>query len=163
MPAHLETYVVIAVVAVVVVYRQLRPQTLSLGRYWLMPALLVVLSVLAIFGSRGQVGLTVLAVVIGCILGIPLGIVRGRATKMRLGTKPRTIVIAPTVFTAVLWIVAFAFKYAIRYVIGMRAHAVPVAFSDGFLIFAVATVIASRVVVYLRYRRLGPQAATPAV
>ncbi len=152
------TYLIILAALALVIFRNLRPQTLTISRLWLMPLILLLLVGVSFWATAIELPQRLLwmpavGVVIGLALGIPFGILRGRHSKMRAGNKKGTIVIEPSTITLVLFFVAFAARYLIRFFVP-SAGPVAIAPADGFLAFAIASVIASRYILYTRFKAL---------
>ena len=152
------TYLIILAILALVIFRNVRPQTMSISRIWLTPIILLVLVGVSFWATAielppGTLWLPALAVAIGLAIGIPFGILRGRHSKMRAGKKPRTIVVEPSAITLILFFVAFGARYAIRLFVP-TAGPIAIAPADGFIAFAIASVIASRWILYTRFKAL---------
>jgi len=160
MPQHqtLLTYLVIVAAMALVVFRNLRPQTLKISRLWLMPIILLLLVGVSFWATTlqtppGALWIFAAAVVIGVGLGIPFGILRGRHSRVRAGKQPGTIVVEQSTITLILFLVAFAGRYLIRFFLPSAGPGV-IAASDGFMAFAMTSIIASRYILYTRFRTL---------
>ena len=156
MHADISTLVSVLVLAIVIYFRLLRPVRLRASRIWLGPAILIVLTLFAVWGSyEGHVApMTIaLAVLAGAILGVPFGLLRGRHTRVRTTEDPKVLVVEPSVIPLTIWAVAFLARFALR---AFLPHAGPVALasSDGLLAFAVASVIGSRYVIAQKFAEL---------
>ena len=154
----LTTYVVIVAILALVIFRNLRPQTLTMSRLWLMPAVLLLLVGISFWATAVQAPVGALwifgvAILIGLALGVPFGIVRGRHSKVRAGKKQGTIVVEQSAITLILFLVAFGARYAIRLFVPSAGPAA-IALADGFLAFAIASVIASRYILYTRFKTI---------
>jgi ABC-type proline/glycine betaine transport system permease subunit len=153
---HLLTYLIIIVALALVIFRNLRPQKLKISRLWLMPAVLLVLVGVSFWATAlqlppGALWISALAVLIGLAAGIPFGIVRGRHSKLRAGNQPGTIIVEQSAITLILFLVAFGARYLIRFFVPTAGPGT-VALTDGFLAFAIASVIAARYVLYARFK-----------
>jgi len=152
------TYLIILAALALVIFRNMRPQTMNISRLWLMPVILLVLVGVSFWATaielpRALLWLPVVAIVIGLVIGIPFGILRGRHSKMRAGKKPGTIIVEPSAITLILFFVAFAARYLMRFFVP-SAGPIAIAPADGFLAFAIASVVASRYVLYTRFKAL---------
>ncbi|MBV8688547.1 MAG: DUF1453 family protein [Candidatus Eremiobacteraeota bacterium] len=152
------TYLIILAALALVIFRNMRPQTMTVSRLWLMPLILLVLVGVSFWATSvelpaSMIWLSIVAVAVGLAVGIPFGILRGRHSKMRAGDKPGTIIVEPSAITLILFFVAFAARYLIRFFVP-AAGPIAIAPADGFLAFAIASVIASRFILYKRFKAL---------
>jgi hypothetical protein len=139
----------------VIYFRLLRPVKVRASRLWIGP---VVLSVLALFIAWGSYESSAsataisLAIAIGVALGVPFGLLRGRHTRVRPTSNPRVLIVEPSFIPLAIWFLAFAGRATLRLFL---PHAGPVALaaSDGFLAFAVASLIGVRLVIARRFKR----------
>src|SRR5665213_334659 len=80
------------IIAGLMVYRNLRPQKMTLTRMWVAPILFTAMTALAIWGSQqtnpAPAWAVGVALVAGLILGAPLGYLRGKHTNVRITDKP---------------------------------------------------------------------------
>ena len=152
------TYLIILTALALVIFRNMRPQTMNISRLWLMPLILLVLVAVSFWATSvelpvSMIWLPVVAVIVGLAVGIPFGILRGRHSKMRAGDKPGIIIVEPSAITLILFFVAFAARYLIRFFMP-TAGPIAIAPADGFLAFAIASVIASRFILFKRFKAL---------
>lgn len=142
------------VVAAIVYFRFLRPVRLRASRLWIGPSILLVLTALLAWGSyEGNVSPVEIsaALVIGAVLGIPFGLLRGRHTRVRRTEHPHVLIVEPSIIPLAIWFVAFAGRATLRIFL---PHAGPqaLAASDGFLAFAVASLVGARLVIAQKFR-----------
>ena len=154
--SELITVVVYLVVIALVVFRLMRPMRMRASRLWIGPAVIVLLSFFVIWASyEGHASaLTIgVAVLIGVLLGVPFGLLRGRHTEVRKTDDPKVLLVQPSVIPLLIWFGAFAIRYVIR---ALLPHAGPeaLAASDGFLAFALGSVIAARYVIAQKFKEL---------
>ena len=147
----------ILVIGAVVYFRLLRPVRLRASRLWTGPMLLVFFTlflVWASFESHVSIVLVAAAVVLGFVLGFPLGVLRGRHTRMQPTGEPGVLIVQPAIIPLAIWGVAFLVRFAVRYFL---PHAGPVALasSDGLIAFALGSVVGARYVIAQRFRELG--------
>ncbi len=154
MRPEITTAVWLAVVAVVVYFRLLRPVSVRASRLWIGPVALSVLAVFIAWGSyesSASVTAISLAIAIGVALGIPFGLLRGRHTRVRATSNPRVLIVEPSFIPLAIWFLAFAGRAALRLFLP-RAGPVAIAASDGVLAFAVASLIGVRLVIARRFK-----------
>ena len=147
----------VLVIGAVVYFRLLRPVRLRASRLWVGPILLVVFTLFLIWSSfESHVSIPVIAaaVVLGFALGLPLGLLRGRHTKVQPTSQPGVLIVQPSLIPLAIWGIAFLARFAIRYFL---PHAGPVALaaSDGAIAFALGSIIGARFVIAQRFRELG--------
>jgi len=150
----ISTLVWLLVVAAIVYFRLLRPVRLRASRLWVGPAIMIVLTLLLAWGSyegHAPVLEIALAVVLGALLGLPFGLLRGRHTRVRRTAYPHVLIVEPSVIPLAIWFIAFAGRAVLRIAL---PHAGPTALaaSDGFLAFAVGSLVGARLVIAERFK-----------
>ncbi len=160
-PSLISVVTVLAALAIVV-FRNARPRTISVARLWIVPAILVILSAFVVWASVAGPSVatwqSILACAIGVVAGIPLGYARGYHSDVRLGDRPRTMVLHPSLVVMLIWLAAFAVRFGLRAFLP-GAGATALALSDGFLLFAVSSVVTANVVIFRKYEALANRAA----
>lgn len=156
MRSEIATVIWLAIVAAIVYFRLLRPVRLRASRLWIGPTLLILLGIFVAWGSYEENASAVaiaIATTIGLVLGIPFGVLRGRHTRVRPTGNRGVLIVEPSVIPLAIWFVAFAGRAILRLFL---PHAGPVtlAASDGFLAFAVASLIGARLVIAQRFKEL---------
>ncbi|MBV8151208.1 MAG: DUF1453 family protein [Candidatus Eremiobacteraeota bacterium] len=154
--AELTQVIVYLIVIALVIVRLARPQRMRASRLWIAPAIVLALTALVVWASfeaRVSAPAIALAVVVGAVLGYPFGLLRGRHTDVRTTENPKVLLVQPSVIPMLIWGSAFLVRFAVR---AFLPHAGTIALeaSDGFLAFAVASVIAARVVIAQKFREL---------
>jgi energy-coupling factor transporter transmembrane protein EcfT len=152
-PELVQLVVYLAIIALVIV-RLMRPQRMRASRLWIGPAAIVALSVFVIWVSyeaHAAVWAIALAVVAGLILGVPFGLVRGRHTDVRTTENPHVLLVQPSTAPVLIWFAAFAVRFLIR-ALFPNVGPTGLALSDGFLAFALASVIAARYVIAQKFK-----------
>ncbi len=167
-PPVLTTVLIYVVVLGLFIFRMARPQRMSIARLWIMPFFLVAVTALALWGNSvaaKQLGAAAaaplqiaLALIAGALLGIPLGLFRGRHSEVRATDKPGVMYIHSSPLIVVVWLAAFALRALVRYIMPHAGASASLA-GDGVLAFAVSALITSYVIIYQRYRALPPAAA----
>ncbi|MFN2527202.1 MAG: CcdC protein domain-containing protein [Candidatus Baltobacteraceae bacterium] len=157
------TVLIVIVMAAFIVFRNMRPQKLNMSRLWILPGILVLLSAFVIFGATyaqyangvdtPPVWELIAAVAIGIVLGIPLGLARGHASKVRLSEEKGILIVEPSIAVMLIWLAAFALKYGLRAILPNAGPGLIVV-SDGFLAFAVASVVTVRYVLFRKFKEL---------
>jgi len=147
----------VLVIGAIVYFRLLRPVRLRASRLWTGPLLLCAVTGFLVWESFEQnvsFALIASAVVIGIVLGFPLGLLRGRHTKVQPTGEPGVLVVQPAIIPLAIWGIAFLARFAVRYFL---PHAGPVALaaSDGAIAFALGSIIGARFVIAQRFRELG--------
>lgn len=164
------TVIIYAIALALLVWRFSRPQTIGVWRLWFIPILLTAITGYNLYITPMLAGLegslppplweTVVAVIVGIIAGIPLGIVRGLHSNVSLGNRANTIQIRSSMVVLFIWLGAFALKGALRYV--ARGSTVAIAIGDGVLVFAVAALITSYFIIWQKYKALSAERAQTA-
>jgi len=165
------TVVIYAVIAALLIWRNSRPQRITVTRLWVAPIFLVLITALSIWGSASSAQIlgiapppaweVAVALLIGALAGIPLGVLRGRHTNVRATDRAGTMYLDASWVTLAIWLGAFILRAVIRSVVGYRSAAGAIV-GDALLTFAVAAVIASYYVIYDKYKALEVQAAQTA-
>ena len=164
MPEHFNPATVFSTLAVLalVVFRNSRPQKMTVGRFWISPALYVVITGVLMWATLAEPipGLVVaglIASAIGLVLGIPLGIARGHHSQVRLGETPGTFIVDPSIVVMLIWLGAFAVRFAVRMYLP-NAGPFAIGATDGLIVFAIASVVTARVVIFRKYQALAAAA-----
>lgn len=144
------------VLAVVLVLRYARPMRLTVTRMWVGPAIFLALTAFAIWGEEQTTPVApeiiAGAVVVGAVLGIPFGVLRGAHTTVRATDLPNVMVLGPSWIVAVVWLGAFVIRAGLRFLFAGTKFGAPL--GDGLLAFALAMLVTSYVVIYRKYRAL---------
>jgi len=150
------------IVAVLLAYRMMRPQKISVTRMWVTPIFLCGLTGFAIYATELQNPAPPLAIaaglVIGAIAGIPFGILRGMHTDVRPTDRRGVMYLGSSWVTVAIFIGAFGLRYGVRELMPERGS-LSAALGDGLLAFAIAFLVSSYVVIFRKYERLVPKAA----
>lgn len=157
------SYLVIALALGVALWRNLRPQKLRISRLWILPAMLVVLAVFAIAGSFFEpgagvlsattIGATIIAALAGIAAGVAFGRFRGAESDVQLHESGGAILVQQSPLALGVFFAAFIAKFAVRQFLP-NAGPVFIASSDGFLLFAITSVIVMRWHLYQKYKQL---------
>ncbi|MEO6912714.1 MAG: hypothetical protein ABI182_01660, partial [Candidatus Baltobacteraceae bacterium] len=154
-------FVIVGVLIVVLVWRNARPQTMTVSRLWIAPAFMVVITAVLIAGTVVQhaaIWALLVALAVGIIAGVPVGLARGHHSKVSHAPKSGSIVVEPSIVTMMIWLAAFGLKYAVKFFLPHAGSGLLV-FSDGFIAFAVASVVAARYVIFTKFKALEPVTA----
>ena len=144
----------LAVVLVVLAIRFVRPQRISLTRMWIQPLILVALTGWTIYATEAlnpaPAWEIAAALLIGGVVGIPFGILRGMHTDVRPTERPGVMYLGSSWVTIVIFAAAFGLRAVIRLVMPHRGS-LSTAIGDGLLAFAIAFVVASYIVIFRKY------------
>jgi hypothetical protein len=159
-PPFATTLVIYLALAAAVIVRQLRPRRMRIGSMWIGPAVFVALTAFAIFGEErlSPVPPAVIAgaLLVGAVLGIPFGVLRGAHTSVSATDRRDVMLLGPSWIVAVIWVGAFVIRAGLRYEFMGTPYASPL--GDGLLAFAIAMLVTSYYVIYRKYRMLEHQA-----
>lgn len=146
----------ILAIAAIVYVRFMRPVRISAARLWIGPGILVALTLLLGWGSYQEhvspLGIAA-AMMLGIVLGLPFGFLRGRHTRVEKTEDPHILVVQPSVIPLLIWLIAFVARFGIRFFLP-KAGPVAMEASDGFLAFAVGSVIGARYIIAQKFREL---------
>jgi hypothetical protein len=143
------------IVVAILAFRFLRPQRISVTRMFVQPLILCFVAGYVIYISATYMAARPLeigvAVVVGAILGVPFGILRGMHTDVRPTERPGVMYLGSSWATIAVFAVAFGLRFAIRSFLP-QTGALSGTVGDGLLGFAIAFIVASYVVIYRKYR-----------
>jgi hypothetical protein len=144
------------VIAALLIFRNTRPQRLTITRMFVSPAIFAVLTALTIWGGQQVTPAPpweiAVALVLGALAGIPLGLLRGHHTTVRATEKPGVMYLDPSWIVLAIWLGAFAARSFLRYIFAGGPLAAVV--GDGLLMFAATTIIVSYYAIYKKYKEL---------
>jgi len=159
-PAGMTALIYVIVIALFV-YRMMRPMRVSVARIWVRPAILVVFTAFAIWGEQtiAPAPLWQLAAILiaGAIVGVPLGILRGRHSEVRGTERPGIYYVHSSPLVTGIWLLAFVARGAIRYFIPGASHGTTV-WTIGILAFATAAIVVSGFIVHQKLKQVMQQA-----
>jgi len=135
------------------VRRALRPRTMPVYALVAAPVLLALLGCVVVAAAPPRTPLSAAIMVAGLALGAPLGYLRARHSQLQLGPERGTIVVSGNGVLVAIILVAFSARLIVRATLGSHG-AVGIAISDAVLLFAVASVVVARGLLFLRWRRL---------
>ena len=163
-PQQYIPFLVILVMAPVILFRNRAPRTLRPRFMWVLPAIIVPLMGLAIWGTSMEPGAdhtpfhiadwAILAVGLG--LGGGAGWWRGKMTTIQRHTDG-TLKAQASPLGVILIIGLFLGRSALRSVLEPQAaawHLNALAITDAFLLFVVGMIVAQRIEMFLRARRV---------
>ena len=165
--APLPVTLVIYVAAIAIfVWRMSRPQRTTTAGLWFRPILLVALTGFVVWsGNFAELAMGAIpppaweiaaVLAAGAVLGVPLGILRGRHSEVRPTQRRGEMYVHSSPVIMVVWIVAFVARAAIRYVVP-GAHTGANLWGDGLLAFAMSAIVTSSFMIYAQYRQLVQQ------
>jgi hypothetical protein len=161
--APLSMTLIIYVVAIAIfVWRMSRPQRTTVAGLWVRPIILVLLTGLVVWsGNYAQIAIGQIppppweiaaVLIVGAVLGIPLGLLRGKHSEVKPTERPGVMYVHSSPLIAIIWIVAFLARAVIRYLVPGAQSGASI-WGDGLLAFAVAALIASSFAIYAKYRQ----------
>jgi|HubBroStandDraft_5_1064220.scaffolds.fasta_scaffold22331_3 hypothetical protein len=143
------------IVVVLLLWRRMaKPQRISVTRMWVTPLILCALSAWVIYENNVVLPSPpleiALALLIGAIVGVPFGILRGMHTDVRRTDRPGVMYLGSSWATLAVFVVAFVLRYVVR--LALPVHTVIAAVvGDGLLAFAIVFLAASYVVIFRKY------------
>lgn len=157
--------VIYAVVILLVLFRAARPQRTSVTRMWIFAGILMLAGVGAIYESVALFAAPAweiaIAVVLGLLAGIPLGMLRGHHTQVSATDRHGVMRLGPSWATALIYVGAFVARAVIRIYVP-PANAVGMVVGDGLVVFAIGIVGATYYTVYRKYEALDRGSASGA-
>jgi hypothetical protein len=148
--------VLVGLIVVIVVVRNIRPQRMNVTRLWLAPLVFLIVTLQVITGSleaRAWAPLVGAVSFLGGALGVPFGLLRGRLQNVRKTKNPKVLMVEPSMLALLLWVAALVVRFGLRYVLGGTGPIAP-AVGDGLLAFAAVSLVASRYVLYTKFKAL---------
>jgi hypothetical protein len=145
------------IVVVVLAIRMSRPQRISVTRMWVTPIILCALSAYVIYANDKLYPAPpleiALGILIGAIVGVPFGILRGMHTDVRPTDRPGVMYLGSSWVTLAIFAAAFGLRYAVRLVMPPRGNLTGT-LGDALLAFAIAFLGASYVLIFRKYEEL---------
>ena len=137
--------------------RLIRPQRISVTRMWVTPIALCLLTAWAIYANQllnpaPPVEIAA-GLIVGGIVGIPFGVLRGRHTDVRPTDRKGVMYLGSSWVTLVIFAAAFGLRYAARSLMPQRGS-LSATIGDACLAFAIAFIVASYVVIFRKYEAL---------
>ncbi len=165
-PAALTALIYVVVIALFV-WRMARPQRMSVVRLWITPIILLALTGFSIWATVYASALSgqapppdwqIAAVLgLGAVLGIPLGLLRGRHTDVRPTECRGVMYVRSSPLIIGIWLVAFVARAILRAYLPHAQGAAALG-GDGLLAFAMAALITSYYAIYRKYQAIVQQA-----
>jgi hypothetical protein len=140
-----------------ILFRVSRPQRISVTRMWIFVVLLMLLAAFAIYGSavmfHPAAWEIVLAAVLGLVIGLPLGLLRGHHTQVSATERHGVMRMGASWITALIYLTAFGGRFVVRLLLPPTS-AVGNVVSDGLIFFAIGIIGATYYAVYRKYEAL---------
>jgi hypothetical protein len=156
MPQSYIPYLVMAAVLVIVIRRSLRSRRIRVETLWIIPVLLIAIAAVTIGRDPPRDTVGIAAVALAALAGAVAGWYRGKFTHVTLDEQTGELTGKGSVVGLVLILALFAGRYAV--VAWARSHpdqgATAVIAADSALVFGFATLIVSRLEIWLRCRKL---------
>jgi hypothetical protein len=145
------------IVVVVLAVRMVRPQRISVTRMWVSPIILCVLTAWVIYANNmlnpAPPLEVALGLVLGGIVGLPFGVLRGVHTDVRPTDRPGVMYLGSSWVTIVIFAAAFGLRYVARMMIPLRGS-LTATIGDALLAFAIVFIAASYFVIFRKYEEL---------
>ncbi len=143
------------------IWRTVRPQRMSVTRLWIMPIVLLCLTGFSIYANmyasalQGEMPPPVWQVaslmIVGAVLGIPLGFLRGRHSEVKPTDRRGVMYVHSSPLIVIIWLLAFVARAALRAFLPHAGSAAALG-GDGLLAFAMAAIITSYYAIYKKYQ-----------
>jgi hypothetical protein len=157
-----ENLLILFVILALILYRSTRPQRTSVTRMWIYAGLLIAVAFVALYGSlvmfHPPIWQVAVAIVLGLIAGIPVGLLRGHHTQVTATDRHGVMQLGPSWQTAAIYIAALAGRFVIRAEVPPTS-AIGNVVGDGLLFFAIGIIGATYYAVYQKYEALDHAAA----
>lgn len=164
MPQSYVPYLVMAVALIFMIRRNLRSRRIRAETLWMVPVLLVAIAALSIYMKPPRDAIGVGAMVVASLAGCAAGWYRGKFTHITLDAETGVITGKGSVIGLALILALYVGRYAV--VAWAQSHpdqaGTAVAAADAALAFGFATLIVSRLEMWLRCRKLMADAAPAA-
>jgi hypothetical protein len=153
-------YIVPLLILALILRRNLRARTLKMERLWVYPAILLLITVSAMYNEPlpGLVSLVGFAVAVAA--GGLIGWYRGRLTRISIDPATHAFTSQASIAGTLLLGVVFAARYSVKMAV-TTGGALPLGgrvdvagITDGLMLFAVAMMSVQRIEMYLRCQKL---------
>lgn len=149
-------YLVMAAVLILVMRRNLRSRRIRAETLWVIPALLVLIAALSIAQRPPQDGSGIAGLVLATLAGAVVGWWRGKSTRIALDIETGVLTGKGSVIGMALILALYVGRYAVM--AWAQSHpdqgGTAVVAADCALLFGFATLIVSRLEMWLRCRKL---------
>lgn len=163
-PQQIQTYaplIAIAIVAPLILLRNRKPRKLNVNLLWVAPAIIVPMIGLGLYFGRPPHAQFNLLEGVFCVAGVALGAVagwwRGKMTRINVDASDHTVTMQMSP-AGLIFIFALI---AVRRILGMEAEAGvvqlgfnPAVIAEILMVFAVGTIVAQRVELWIRANRM---------
>jgi len=164
MPQSYIPYLVMAVAIVFMIRRNLRTRRIQAGTLWVFPVLLIAIAALAIYARPPRDTISIAVMVAAGAVGCVIGWYRGKFTHITLDAETGIITGRGSVIGLALLLVLYVARYAV--ISWAQSHpeqaSNAVMAADSALVLGFATLIVSRLEMWLRCRKLMAAAAPAA-
>lgn len=159
-PSFWTSILPLIVVVGILVWRNLRPQKMSLVRLFLTPLLFVVIVAMAVWGNQFTSAALPLAIaialIVGALLGIPVGWLRGKHTAVRPSERRHVMILDASWQTMAIYLAAFGIRYLARAAFPPTSS-LGSAIGDGAMAFAGSTIVVAYYIIYRKFKALDIQ------
>jgi hypothetical protein len=155
-------YLVMALALVLLIRRNLRHQRIRAGTLWILPVYLVAIAALSIAQKPPHDVVGIVAVALAGVAGAVAGWYRGKLTHITLDPETGELMGKGSIIGLILILALYVARYAI--VSWAQSHpdhsGTAVTVADAALVFGFATLIVSRLEIWVRCRKLLATGAT---
>ena len=156
MPHNSVPLVIMLLVVGLIIRRSLRGQRIRVDTLWVIPLLLIAVAAAMLVQSPPRDPTTMIALAIATLLGVAVGWQRGRLTRISLDPDTGILTSQASPAAGMLILGLFAARFALRYWLGQnpgKCHSLAAA-AHALVLFGFATVIVTRLEMWLRCKRL---------
>jgi hypothetical protein len=145
------TALIYVILIALFVWRMMRPMRVSVARIWSRPVILVILTAVIIWTEQRlspSPAWEVAALTLGgALIGVPLGIVRGRHSEVKATERPGVYYVHSSPLVVIVWVGALLVRAAIRYLLPGTNHSASV-LTFGLMGFAASAIAVSAYMIH---------------
>ena len=164
MPQNYVAYLVMAVAIIFMIRRNLSRRRIRAGTLWVFPVILIAIAALTIYQSPPHDAVGIAIVAAGALAGAVAGWYRGKFTHITLDTETGVLTGKGSAIGLVLILALLVARYAVR--AWAQTHpdkgGIATSIADAAFVAGFATLIVSRLEMWLRCRKLMADAAPAA-
>jgi hypothetical protein len=153
------TLLILVVVIARFLFRELRARTVRVSTLWVRPAVLCALTALSIWAAsqvpRGVEGPIVPWLLGGTAIGIVVGFLVARSTRVESTGKAGVVRLRGSWITVAIWVAALALRFLVRILVGGTLFSTSPAVNGGTVILVAAAFTVFAVLIAQRIRALG--------
>jgi hypothetical protein len=146
--------IVVLLIVVCLLLRQLQERRVKISRLWILPVLVLYLTLRSIIPDLFLTPWSPMIILLACLVGVLIGILRGNLVRVRFDGHPGEMMVKGSPVGVAVWVVLIIMKYFVHSFFGSGAngyHSTNLV-TAALLAMTAGTIIARRVVLYLKYR-----------